>query len=172
MKLRKLKIDDAEPMLEWMHDVELCAKLRTDFASKTLSDCVKFIECADSDRRFVHFAIASDSDEYMGTVSLKNISLDGRFAEFGIVVRRCAMGLGYSFFGMREIIKYGFSKLNLKSIYWCVSEYNIRACKFYNKHNFHVVELSDVPQEIREKYEHDSNLIWYEVKQDEIARIG
>ena len=171
MKLRNLKIDDAKPMLEWMHDIELCAKLRTDFARKTLSDCVKFIEDAESDMHFVHFAIVDDDDEYMGTVSLKNISFDESFAEFGIVVRRCAMGKGYSIFGMREIIQYGFFGLKLKNIYWCVSKHNIRACKFYNKHGFHTVELKDIPKSIREKYKNDLNLIWYEVKQDEFVRI-
>ena len=48
----------------------------------------------------LHLAIASDSDEYMGMVSLKHIE-DG-LAEFAITVRTEAMGKGYSWFGMES----------------------------------------------------------------------
>lgn len=166
MRLRKLQLCDAQPMLEWMHDEELCADLHTDFASKTLSDCIGFIQTAQDDSRNVHLAIVDDNDEYMGTVSLKNISYDIHAAEFGIVVRRCAMGRGYSGFGMNEIIKYGFNMLGLNNIYWCVSEHNVRACKFYNKHNFNVVDVNRIPTSITEKYKGVANLIWYEVAKD------
>ena len=37
-------------------------------------------------------AITDDNDEYMGTVSLKNINYTDSFAEFAITVRRTAMG--------------------------------------------------------------------------------
>ena len=170
MKLRKLELRDAENMLEWMHDAELCENLHADFASKTLSDCIEFIKSAMDASVSLHMAIADDSDEYMGTASLKNISTDERCAEFGIVVRRCAMGKGYSIFGMREIIEYGFDSLNLKSVFWCVSKNNIRACSFYNKHNFRVVDEKSVPSSITEKYAGVPDLLWYEVANNEYSQ--
>ena len=44
MKLRKLEEKDAPLMLEWMHDPEVVADMRTNFADKTLEDCLSFIK--------------------------------------------------------------------------------------------------------------------------------
>ena len=168
MRLRKLKISDAESMLEWMHDKELCKYMHTNFSSKTLEDCLQFIEASSISSNSVHFAIVDDKDNYMGTVSLKNIQYGEDVAEFGIVVRRCAMGKGYSKFGMREIIKYGFDELRLKKIVWCVSKFNVRANRFYIKNNYSLV-TEFIPVSIREKYAKVDNLIWYGISQNEIS---
>lgn len=158
MKLRRLELKDAPLMLEWMHDRSVTEKLRTDFSSKTIFDCNKFIE--DSwDNIDVHLAIVSDEDEYMGTVSLKNI--EGKIAEFGIAVRRKAMTRGYAWFGMEEIIYKAFNDCNLECVYWCVSRENMRAVRFYDKHNFH--EIIDVPRTLLERYCDVENLKWYSV---------
>ena len=167
MKLRKLKISDAENMLEWMHDEDLCKYMYADFASKSLEDCIKFIQSSTDNSRDVHFAIADDNDNYMGTVSLKNIQFNEGVAEFGIVVRRCAMGKGYSQFGMREIIKYGFNELALKSIVWCVSKLNLRANRFYIKNNYSLIDKT-VPASIKERYKDVDNLVWYGINRNEI----
>ena len=73
MRLRKLKLKDAPLMLEWMHDADVVRDLRNDFASKTIGDCRDFIKNSSNDKMNVHYAIVSNEDEYMGTVSLKNI---------------------------------------------------------------------------------------------------
>ena len=168
MKLRKLKISDAEHMLEWMHDEELCEHMHADFSSKSLEDCLQFIKSSSISPNFVHFAIADDADNYMGTVSLKNIQFDEGVAEFGIVVRRCATGKGFAQYGMREIIKYGFDKLRLNSIVWCVSKFNLRANKFYSKNNYSLITES-IPDTIKERYSDVENLIWYGIKRNEIS---
>ena len=92
MRLRKLKEKDAASMLNWMHDADIVRYMKKDFLSKTIEDCISFIENEAADS--VNFAIVSDNDEYMGTVSLKNIK--NKTAEFGIVTGRTAMGKGYS----------------------------------------------------------------------------
>lgn len=99
MKLRKLEMKDAPLMLEWMHDKSVVKDLRTEFTNKTLSDCVDFIKRSLNDTNNVHLAIVDDADEYMGTVSLKNI--EDYKAEFGITVRACAMGKGFSHYAMQ-----------------------------------------------------------------------
>ena len=73
MRLRKLKDKDAVFMLEWMHDGDVVEFLNGNFTSKTLDDCKNFIELSLNDDKNSHFAVVSDTDEYMGTVSLKNI---------------------------------------------------------------------------------------------------
>ena len=77
--------------------------------------------------------IVNDQDEYMGTVSLKNIDRIRQCAEFAITIRKSAMGKGYSAYGMQEIISEGFELLHLKYIYWYVRKENMRAIKFYEK---------------------------------------
>ena len=134
MRLRKLLPKDAPLMLEWMHDPDVVQYMRRDFASKTIEDCLQFIQAANNSEEDLHCAIVNDEDEYMGTVSLKHIE-DGT-AEFGITVRSCAMGKGYAQFGMHSIIEKGFSELGLHEIYWCVSPENGRALHFYDKQGF------------------------------------
>ena len=82
MKLRKLKLKDAPLMLEWMHDETVVENLHADFSSKTIDDCIKFIENSYDFSVNAHYAIASDEDVYMGTVSLKHINRDTNSAEF------------------------------------------------------------------------------------------
>ncbi len=159
MYLRKLELKDAPLMLAWMHDKSVTGNLRTDFASKTLEDAEGFIRWSWEDKKNVNLAVASDEDEYMGTVSLKHIE-DGS-AEFAITVRAEAMGRGYSWFGMESIIEKAFDEYGLESVYWCVSRDNVRAVRFYDKHNFH--EVVDIPQRVLDRYNGVHNLKWYSV---------
>lgn len=159
MYLRRLELRDAPLMLSWMHDKRVTKNLKTDFASKTVQDAESFIKWSWEDKKNVNLAIASDEDEYMGTVSLKHIE-EGS-AEFAITVRFDSMGRGYSWFGMESIIEKAFSEFGLESIYWCVSRENTRAVRFYDKHNFH--EAFDIPQKVLGRYEGIENLKWYSV---------
>lgn len=165
MYLRRLELRDAPLMLAWMHDKIVTEKLRSDFSSKTIADCENFIASSWKDKENIHLAIASDEDEYMGTVSLKHI--EDVSAEFAITVRTESMGHGYSWFAMEEIIKKAFDEYWLESVYWCVSRENTRAVRFYDKHNFH--EALDIPQKILDRYQGVDNLKWYSVlRGDEI----
>lgn len=158
MYLRHLKIKDAPLMLEWMHDKTIASQFRTDFLSKGLADAESFILNSDNSSD-IHLAIATDSDEYMGTVSLKNLSES--IAELSMVVRAEAMNKGYAWFGMESIIEKAFNELGLECVYWCVSRDNLRAVRFYDKHNFH--EALDIPQNVLERYNGVDDLKWYSV---------
>lgn len=159
MYLRKLELKDAPLMLAWMHDKSVTEKLQADFASKTMADAEAFIRASWDSSTDLHLAIASDADEYMGTVSLKHI--EERSAEFAITVRAESMGKGYSWFGMESIIEKAFDELGLECVYWCVSRDNPRAVRFYDKHNFH--EALDIPEKVLNRYEGMNDLKWYSV---------
>jgi len=161
MLLRKLEGKDAPLMLDWMHDNDVVKDLRTDFAAKTLSDCLSFITHSQVEINNLNLAVVSDEDEYMGTVSLKNIDVNRKNAEFAITIRKCAMGKGYSQYAMSEIIRIAFDKLNLDCVYWCVSRKNIRAVRFYEKQ--HYAHTDDVG-ELDSNYEGIEDLQWYAVK--------
>lgn len=166
MRLRNLELKDAPFMLEWMHDENVVEKLRGNFREKTLADAESFIIASENKENNIHLAIVSDEDEYMGTVSLKNIERDNNSAEFAITVRKYAMGRGYSWYGMEEIIQRGFEIYGLDSIYWCVSHENERAVRFYDKHNFH--EAVDIPGDILKRYKGMDNLKWYSVLKGDV----
>lgn len=166
MYLRKLEQKDAPLMLEWMHDDSVVHDLHTDFASKTIEDCQKFILANQEFSDNVNLAIASDSDEYMGTVSLKQIDRENLSAEFAITVRKAAMGHGYSWYGMTAIIEKAFNEYGLESVYWCVSRKNSRAVRFYDKHNFH--ETVDISPNILARYKGEEDLKWYSVLKGDV----
>lgn len=159
MHLRTLELRDASKMLEWMHDDTVTHDLYTNFSTKTLKDAEEFINASKNDKQNINLAIASDQNEYMGTVSLKHIDYENGTAEFAITVCRDAMGHGYSWFGMKEIINKAFEELNLNCVYWCVSRKNLRAVRFYDKHNFH--EVFDISEKILERYQGIDDLKWY-----------
>ena len=159
MQLRRLELRDAPLMLEWMHDESVVSDLRTNFAAMTLDNAESFIRRSWEDKENLHLAIVSETDEYFGTVSLKHI--ENGSAEFAITVRASAMGHGYSWFGMESIIKKAFDELGLECVYWCVSRDNLRALRFYDKHNFN--EALDIPAHVLERYADIDNLKWYSV---------
>lgn len=161
MYLRNLELKDAPLMLSWMHDEDVVGNLQTDFSSKTIQDCEKFIKYAQDMSKDAHFAIASDEDEYMGTVSLKHIDRSNNSAEFAITVRKESMGRGFSWFGMKAIIEKAFNEFDLECVYWCVSKKNQRAIRFYDKHNFH--EAIDISKKILDRYRELDDLKWYSI---------
>lgn len=164
MKLRTLEKKDAELMLEWMHDPDVVYWLSANFASKTIEDCYAFIKDSANSGCDLHLAIVDDDDNYMGTVSLRNMDMDDRAAEFAVTVRKTAMGKGYSKFGMKEILRRGFEEEGLNAIYWCVSEKNERAVRFYDKNGY--TRVCDVPQRFYTRYDEvtKKDLIWYMAK--------
>lgn len=168
MKLRALRQEDAEYMLEWMHDPFVVENLQTNFAEKSISDCREFIQkCNDLEN--IHLAIADQYDEYMGTVSLKHIY--NKKAEFAIVLTKKAIGKSYANWAMKEILRLGFDKYQLESIYWCVSNDNKRAINFYDKHRYSrisSIEIGNIPCYTNEQI---SSYIWYQVKKNEMLNI-
>lgn len=162
MKLRKLRPDDAPLMYEWMHDKSVVQDLKTDFSQKSIQDCQKFIAAAQDETKDLHLAIVDDADQYMGTVSLKHIDHINGIAEFAITVRKSAMGRGFAQWGMREILDLGFRQLGLKTIVWCVSPLNKRACRFYEKNGY--VQTTDIPQALLENYQDGEPYLWFAKK--------
>ena len=110
-------------------------------------------------------AIVDEDDTYMGTVSLKNIKEDS--AEFGITIRSCAMGKGYSIWAMKEILKIGFLEKGVQKIYWCVSQDNKRAVRFYDKNGFERVDATSLDMIEGYTQEQIGSYVWYlETKRD------
>ena len=164
MRLRKLEIKDAPLMLEWMHDDSVVHFMGANFAEKKIEDCENFIQYSQSCTEDLHMAIVNEEDEYMGTVSLKHINQELKMAEFAITVRKCAMGQGYSAYGMKEIIRMGLEELGLEKVIWCVSRLNERAVRFYDKNGYE--RVTEIPEYYKSMYTEEQNalFIWYVVE--------
>ena len=169
LKIRFLEEKDAQYMYDWMHDDDVTEHLKGNFKEKTIQDCEDFITAGREEAKAfiesgknsanLHLAVADDDDMYMGTVSLKHISYDNLTAEFAITVSRLAMGKGYAVFGMKSILKIGFDR-GLEKIFWCVSEKNKRAVRFYDKNGYE--RTDDIPEEIKNQYaDIEKELLWY-----------
>lgn len=135
MNIRKLDIKDAPLMLEWMHDKNVIEFFGVDFSSKTLEDAKEFILNSYNENN-QNFAIVDESDEYQGTITLKNIDYKNMNAEYAISIRSSAMGRGISKMATDKILEHAFNTLNLNKVYLCVASDNERAIKFYKKYGF------------------------------------
>lgn len=136
LRLRELQLTDIDFMYEWMSDPEVMRLLvigRTLNSKEKIED---FIRNSWIDKENFHFAIVSEDNHYIGTVSLKNINYIDRNAEYAIAIRKEFWGKEHSKIATIEILKFGFLKLNLHKIYLNVMSKNIRANKFYCKFGF------------------------------------
>lgn len=133
--IRRLEHKDAEFMLEWMHDRDTTRAFRFPFEQSTTECVIKFIDDSftESNR---HFAVVNEMDEYLGTVSLKNISRVNLSAEYAIVVRGVARGTGAAKLATENVLEYAFDTLKLHRVYLNVLERNERARHFYEKCGF------------------------------------
>lgn len=139
MTIRKLEEKDLAGMLEWMHDEDVTRYLQADFSSMTKDAAHAFIDEAhgqDENSAAWHFAIVDENDDYMGTISLKNIDRKSKNAEYAIVTSKRAHGKGYARKASEEILAVGFDELELERIYLCVTTDNIPANKLYQKLGF------------------------------------
>ncbi|MDE7477824.1 MAG: GNAT family N-acetyltransferase [Lachnospiraceae bacterium] len=155
--IRRLEHKDAEFMLEWMHDRDTNRAFRFPFGQSTMESVTRFIDNSFSDTNR-HFAVVNEADEYLGTVSLKNISQANQSAEYAIVVRSMARGTGVAKLATENILGYAFDTLGLHRVYLNVLERNERARHFYTKCGFEYEGTSKDAIILNGRYE---SLAWY-----------
>ena len=136
MLLREPKEKDAQGMLSWMHDPASREIFANDFANFTLEKVLNFICHANDDEHNKNFVCVDDNDNYLGTVSLKNIDYSCKNAEYAVSFCAAAHGTGAAKFATEEILKYAFETLDLERVYLNVIPDNVRANKFYQKMGF------------------------------------
>lgn len=137
--LRELNLRDAEGMLEWMHDPDIQLGFQTDMMTKTIDDVKAFIKNVQyslTEGNSMHFAIADEQEEYLGTISLKDISLRHKRAEYAVSLRRQAQGRGIASEATQQLLTLSFQKLGLEKVYLNVLSENIRAIHLYERCGF------------------------------------
>lgn len=139
MILRKLRREDAPFMLEWMQDPEVNCNFRFSASDYGMEEVKAFIQDANKDvqdQQAYHFAITEDGEEYLGTISLKNIDPLNQSAEYAIVLRKCAWGKGLGSQATEEILKFAFDNLGLHRVALNVLSDNYTAIRLYEKCGF------------------------------------
>lgn len=136
IQLRRLEEKDALGMLEWMQDPSITEYFDLSDAQRTLESIHKFIKSAQASTQHFHFAIVNGQDEYLGTISLKNIHPKNRHAEYAIVLRKSAQGQGFGSQATELLIEKARTELNLHKIYLNAISTNLYAIKLYQKHGF------------------------------------
>lgn len=139
MHLRKLEEKDVPLLLEWMHDGDVNRFFRFDAASMTEESTLAFVRAAGAREDELHLACATapeDGDEYLGTISLKEIDKANGTAAYAVAFRKKAQGTGAAAFATREILRIAFGELGLRRVYLDVLGENPRARRFYEKCGF------------------------------------
>lgn len=141
IELRQLREKDAILMLEWMHDRDIQKSFQKNMLSITKEQAIQFCKNSNIPKEItngcdIHFAIVNDSDEYLGTISLKKIDILNRMAEYAIVTRKCVHGMGVATEATRLLLRRGFFDYKLHKIYLSVLKENKQAIHFYEKCGF------------------------------------
>lgn len=141
IRLRELQEKDAENMLEWMHDPENQKGFQKDMMSMTLEAARNFCREVSREDYYrqngnLHLAITDETDEYLGTISLKNVNMEHRSAEMAISVRKKVRGHGVAMRAVGLLLARSFNEMGLHRIYLTVLADNITAIRFYEKCGF------------------------------------
>lgn len=65
-----------------------------DFKNFTEEDIKKFIDNGNESSKNIHYACVDEEDNYLGTISLKNIDIRNKNAEYAISFCKFAHGTG------------------------------------------------------------------------------
>ncbi len=172
MILRLLKEKDAAGMLDWMHDPKVNQFFRFDAKSMTEEKVKDFIKQSLIDaeqKKSFNFAITDDNDEYLGTISLKNIDWAAKTAEYAISMRKTAQGKGLATAATNELLQYAFEELGLNRVFLNVLYDNDKAIHLYEKCGFQYEGMFKNHVNIRGE---NKSLKWYAVmKEDWMVRM-
>ena len=163
MKLRELEEKDVDRMLSWMHSKESKEIFAKDFNRYTREDVTKFAKSKNTDEN-VNYACVNDDDEYLGTVSLKNIDYENSNAEYAISFMKEAQGTGAALFATFEILEKAFNELKLNKVYLDVLKTNKRAIAFYKKVGF--IQEGEFRNHFK-KNDKFIDLLWFSMLQEE-----
>lgn len=171
ISLRVLQKADAQGMLEWMHDKDINCFFRFDAENMTEEKAFKFIEDSIKDieeRKSYNFAITDTKNQYLGTISLKDVDWDARIAEYAISLRKSAQGRGIATIATKKLFEIAFEKLRLNRIFLNVLSENKKAIHMYEKCGF--VYEGEFRQHIFLKGEL-KNLKWYSILKEEYNKM-
>lgn len=175
ISLREIKLEDAPFMFEWMHDPDIQKGFMKKMNETEMSDVIAFCRSAAipkiiNNGASLHYAIADAvSDEYLGTISLKNINQQNKNAEYAISLRKKAHGKGIAFNATCLLLKLAFQELGLHKVYLNVLADNQTAIRLYERCGF--VYEGEFREHVLKEQEY-INWKWYGILETEFFRIN
>jgi RimJ/RimL family protein N-acetyltransferase len=141
VKLRALEMDDLDIILKHFNNLELRQYLNSQIPMSRHAERQWLESTVTQDPwRDGGMTLAiedKDSGEFLGTVSLFDISKQHKRAEFGIAIHQSDnLGKGYGTDTARVMLWVGFHILGLNSIFLITMGGNVRAQKAYEKAGF------------------------------------
>ena len=143
IRLRNLEVKDVPFMLEWMHDPQIQKCFQKNMLGMSQDEAEEFcitsaynMRNKENECSYIHYAIFEEQDEYLGTISMKNIDRVSASAEYAISTRSCVQGRGVAQEATRLILQKGFNEMGLNRVYLNVLSDNTRAVRFYEKCGF------------------------------------
>ena len=168
MKLRMLELKDTPGIFEWMKDPECNKHFRFDPDKVTMESVKEFIKKAEKDPVNQHYAITNENDEYLGTISLKNINENDGNAEYAVALRSSVSGKGLGYKATMAVLDIAFNEMKLNRVYLNVWPENERAIALYIKCGFKLEGEFREHVYVRGEYK---NLMWYGILRDEYEPI-
>ena len=159
---------DAEGILEWMKDPAVNCFFRFNPEKITRDTVMDFIRNSMTEEN-KHYAVVNEKDEYLGTISLKNIDSHDKNSEYAVSFRKSAQGTGAAVFATKELLRIAFEELGLNKVYLNVLSENARANKFYEKMGF------EYEGEFREHLNIKGifkNLKWYGITKKQYEKLN
>ena len=168
IRLRWLKDKDAVKMYEWMSDPEYKKYFKFTSSKQSIDNARSFIKNSitmqkeykkDNSRRVsLHWAVVDDNDDYLGTISLKNIDRVTNDSEYAISLSSDSYGKGIATMATNKLLAYAFESIGVQKIYLNVLADNERAIRFYEKIGF-------IPEKDSQNYQlidgDNRRLCWY-----------
>jgi RimJ/RimL family protein N-acetyltransferase len=137
--LREIHRDDLSIINQWRNDKAVIDMLGNNFIyiAQEIDDRWYDAYLASRDKNVRLAIITDDTKKYIGNVNLTAIHPINRSAEFSIFIGdKSGRGKGYGYEATVQMLKHGFSNLNLNRIWLTVLAENIPAQNLYLKLGF------------------------------------
>lgn len=128
IELRALmEADCAGPYVNWLNDAEVSRYNSHHFFPYRYEDALAYVRHAEQSPTDLVLAIVQRLDrQHVGNISLQNIDLVNRSAEFAVLIgERDCWGKGYSKEAARLLLDHAFLSLNLHRVYCGTAHDNI-----------------------------------------------
>ncbi len=129
--------DDVPTYGRWFSDLELNTYLGSPGTSWMLEQEQEWFDNLVRDHRKLFSIIVREGQRMIGNVGFNTVDARKQLAEVGIAIGdKAAWGQGYGSEALRLLCDYGFTFLNLRTIYLWYTEFNARGRQAYLKAGF------------------------------------
>jgi len=145
IKLKLVNKTDAANIHFLRTNAEVAGFINRDI-NKTVSEIEEFIEKVTADsNKMLFFKIETKNDnKFVGTICLKNIDLQNKYAEVGYELLPNFQGKGWMSEALRSLIDFAFTNLSIETIEAFTNYQNVRSRKLLESFNFKLIDKIDI----------------------------